>query len=249
MIQKKLLVAGLGLCLPMAASADFIGFRVGAYAWQQQFEGSVQDGPDSIDIEDTLGIDDETNTVLQLSFEHPVPIIPNIALSRTDLDVSARNTIDQSFTFDGETFFISDTITTNADLSHTDVTLYYEILDNWVSLDVGITARLFDEGVHIRSTTSDAKLDIDGGLPMLYAAVKFELPLSGLYIGADANGISYKDSSVIDYKVNIGYETSFGLGVELGMRSFEIDYEDEDDSSENADLTIDGTYVGVFYHF
>lgn len=250
MTYRTFLVASLlGLTLPLATQADTLSVRVSANSWQQSFEGSVQNGIDSIDVEDTLGIDDETNNVFSVSLEHPIPVLPNITLTRTNLDVSARNTINQSFTFDGVTYNATDTVITNADLSHTDATLYYELLDNWISLDLGLTIRKFNEGVILRTSTERTQLKIDGALPMLYLAVKFDLPLSGVYIGGDVNGISYKSSSIIDYKINVGYETSFGLGVEAGVRSFDANYEDENDSSEQADLTIDGAYAGIFYRF
>lgn len=253
MTDKKRLFAvlttALAGALPLAASADALGFRVGAYRWMQAFDGTVEYGPDKIDIEDTLGLDDDDNNVYFFALEHPIPILPNVMLSRTEIDVSATNDISETFTFNDETFVASDTVRTEADLSHTDLTLYYEILDNWVSLDIGLTVRAFDGGITLRSTTESADLDLDGAIPLLYAAVKFDLPLTGLYAGGDINAISYNDSAVTDYKINLGYEMSFGLGVEAGFRSFHIDYEDEDDSDEKADITIDGAYLGVFYHF
>lgn len=250
MTTKKLLAAAVLAALPVAATADALGFRVEAGQWNQSFEGDVQSGPDSIDIEDTLGIDDESNNFFAVTLEHPIPILPNIRLSRTELEVNESSVINTSFTFEGITYSVSDTVHTDADLSHTDATLYYEILDNWVSLDLGLNFRQFDEGITIESASAgSAELDVDGVLPMLYAGVKFELPLSGLYVSADASGINYKDSTILDYKVNIGYESSIGLGIEAGLRTFDIDYEDEDNSDEKADLTIDGAYASVFYHF
>ena len=248
MNRNHLLIAATAL-LPFTASADAVGLRIGAYAWQQEFEGTVQDGPTEIDINSTLGLDDETNNVFYVALEHPIPVLPNIALSHTEMEVSARNRLNENFVFDDQVFIVTDTVTTNADLSHTDLTLYYEVLDNWVSLDLGLTVRAFDSSIDIKSSSGDAELDIDGALPMLYAAVKFDLPLTGLYVGASGSGISYEDSSITDYMLNIGYETTFGLGVEAGLRSFDINYEDEDDDTEQADLTVDGSYVSLFYHF
>lgn len=247
---KKLLAAGLAVVGSAAVSADTIGFRVEASAWKQSYDGSVQSGLQSVDLENQLGFDDETNNMFTVYLEHPIPMLPNVALSRTELDTSASNMIGlaDGFIFDGE-LYVNEQISTDFDLSHTDATMYYEILDNWVSLDLGLTVRQFDEGITIRSAGKQSKLDIDATLPMLYVAAKFELPLSGLYAFASANGISYKDSSIIDYRAAIGYETPIGLGLEAGLRSFDLDYEDEDDSTEQADFTIDGIYTSLFYHF
>ncbi len=257
-MKNALFLGAAALCLPALAQADTIGFEVGASAWNQNYEGTVQSGPDSLDIEDTLGLEDETNNSFYVLIEHPIPLIPNVMLARTEMDIEETVTIDGGFIFDGTPFPDGTIVTTESDLSHTDLTLYYELLDNWVNLDVGITVRQFDEGIKLKGEYTlpiadpvtinvSASEEIDDTLPMLYIAAKFDLPLTGLYAGGDVNALAYDGDSLIDYKVNIGYETSFGLGGEVGFRSFDLDYEDNRD--EKADVTIDGAYASIFYHF
>ena len=255
--MKKILILGAALCAPALVQADTIGFEVGASAWNQNYEGTVQSGPDVLDVEQTLGLEDDTNNSFYILIEHPIPLIPNIMLSRTEMDIEETIALDEDFEFDGQDFPSGSQLTTESDLSHTDLTLYYELLDNWVNLDVGITVRQFDEGITLTSRipldpipatlVTTASEEIDDTLPMLYVAAKFDLPLTGLYVGGDVNALAYDGDSLIDYKVNVGYETSFGLGAEVGFRSFDLDYEDSRD--EKADVTIDGGYASIFYHF
>lgn len=249
MIAKKILTAGLLFTLPMLANADTLGFRVSVGSWHQKYDGTVQNGPSVININQTLGLDNETNNVYSFTFEHPIPVLPNIRLTRTKLDTSATNTINSPFIFDGKTYNINETVQTNADLSHTDATLYYEVLDNWVSLDVGLNVRKFDKGIKIQGSTGTAQLDVHQTLPMLYVGAKVELPLTGLYVSADASGIKYKSSKLTDYTVDLGYETPIGFGIEAGYRKFDVNYEDSNNSSKKADITIDGAYAALFYHF
>ena len=254
-MKNALILGAAAICLPALVQADTIGFEVGASAWNQNYEGTVQSGPDSLDIEKTLGLEDETNNSFYVLIEHPIPLIPNVMLTRTEMDIKETVTIDDGFIFDGTPFPSGTSVTTESDLSHTDLTLYYELLDNWVSLDLGITVRQFDEGITLKGEvpigpsilTLTASEDIDDTLPMLYVAAKFDLPLTGLYVGGDVNALAYDGDSLLDYKINIGYETSFGLGAEVGFRSFDLDYEDSRD--EKADATIDGGYATIFYHF
>ncbi len=250
-MRHTLLLAGLTCCLSTGAFADTLGFEVGGYSWQQQFSGEVASGSlgTLVDIEDDLGFDDETNTVFYALLEHPIPIIPNIKVQQTDLDLSASGTASVDIDFGGIDITVDGDVDSKIDLSHTDFTLYYELLDNWVSLDIGLTARLIQDGlIEITevSTGDTESFEADGVLPLLYVAAKFDLPLSGLYVAADVNGLGANDDSIIDYRARIGYESGIGLGIEAGFRSFEIDYDDDDDT---ADLTIDGNYIGVFYHF
>lgn len=252
--MKKILATGaLALCLSPLTYADFIGIKLGASAWNQSYEGTAQSGSESLDLQQRLGLDDATNNVFYLSFEHPVPFIPNIGLSRSELNIEGKNTVDDSFSFDGIPFPNGSDITTQADFSHNDLTLYYELLDNWVALDVGVTFRQFDEGIAISyqpiadGPIVSASEEFDDTIPLLYVATKIELPLTGLYVGADIKGIQYDGDSIVDYKINVGYETRFGLGIEAGMRTLKLDASNS--STEKADITIDGGYASVFYHF
>ena len=244
-MRHPLIIAGLACTLSTTAFADTVGFEVGTHSWQQDFSGAVASGAFDLNVEDELGYDDDTNTVIYAWLEHPVPILPNVRVQQTDLDLSANGS--GTFEFGGLSY--DGDVTSSIDLSHTDITVYYELLDNWVSLDVGITARLVNDGlVEITDITTgeSESFEADGVLPLLYVAAKFDLPLTGLYLGADINGLGVNDDSVIDYRVKLGYESSIGLGLEAGFRSFELDYEDDEDM---VDLTIDGASLGVFFHF
>ncbi|WP_101759166.1 TIGR04219 family outer membrane beta-barrel protein [Oceanicoccus sp. KOV_DT_Chl] len=237
------------LAAASVSHADALGFSIGANVWQQSFEGTVlssSDESNTIDLEDDLDYGDENSTNFYIAFEHPIPILPNIRLAQTEIEVDEATQFNRAISFEGTSYAVNEPITSTSDLSHTDATLYYEVLDNWISLDLGLTARVFSEGFEVSSNSTSSDFDLDETLPMVYLAVKVELPLTGLYAGANGNFISYDGSSVTDYSINLGYETELGLGVEAGFRSFDIDYDDDD---EVADITIDGSYIGLFYHF
>jgi outer membrane protein len=246
---RALRLPTLALLASFAAGshADMLGFRIGAYSWQPDYEGTVRSGGEKVDLQRDLGYSDDDASVIFLALEHPVPVLPNVLLQHTQLDSSASTVLNRSFTFDDVTYSISDSVTTDVDLTHTDLTLYYEILDNWVELDLGLTVRHFSNEVSIRSATAgDSSADLSVTLPMVYAAARFNLPLSGLYIAVDGSGASYSGDRLIDYRALIGYETSIGLGVEVGMRKFDLSYEDDNDE---ANIKADGVYGQVFYHF
>lgn len=244
---KLITATALASAVAATAQADVIGAEFGAYRWQADFDGEVRaDGGDRLDINNTLGIDDDDIDVIFLALEHPIPLLPNIRLQHTRLDTSGTTVIGGAgFTFDGRFYPPGQTVHTSLDLTHTDATFYYELLDNIVSLDAGITIRYFDGGVELRSLTGAADLDFDHVLPMLYLAGRVELPM-GFYAGADFNGIGISDSNLLDYRVRAGWESAFGLGLELGMRRFDLDYDDDDDE---ADVTADGIYGQVFLNF
>lgn len=226
--------------------ADILGFRLSAYSWQQDVSGQIRADGTRVNLKHDLDIDDESNRDIELVLEHPLPLLPNVRLAHTRMDLSGRSVLNRTIEFDGTTFYGGTPVSSDLDLTHTDATFYYELLDNWLSLDVGLTVRHFSGDAELRSPGAKASADYATTLPLLYAAVRADLPLTGLYVGASGNAIHYSDSRLYDYRAHIGYETRFGLGAELGVRRFNLDY---DDGGDEADVDIDGAYLGLFYHF
>jgi outer membrane protein len=250
MIKKALLIGGSALLLPTMAQADTLfGIYAGANAWFTGASGDVNyQNLGLVDVEDQLQVDDETNAFYYVAVEHFVPLIPNIKLQRTDLKLEGSNP-DGEFNFLGIPFDAD--VESTIDLTHNDATLYYELLDNWVSLDLGLTVRMFDGEISATgesggNTVSDT-VDIDLVLPMLYGKARFDLPLSGLSFEVNGNFIGYEDNNLMDMTATLNYEFAFGLGVAAGYRSFSAELDDIDDL--DADVVLDGAFAGLSYHF
>lgn len=250
-MNKKILAASLLSLASTAVTANPIfDVYAGASYWNQNYDGFVRDldatANTEIDLENDLGFDDDDGNVFYVAFEHPIPLIPNIRLQQTSLETDANGSVSQNFEFNGEMFSISDDVASSIDLSHTDATFYWEILDNYVSLDIGLTARMIDGEVSIESTTQSAKEDFDAVIPLIYAGARVDLPLTGLYASISGNFLGDGDNSFLDYQASIGYETVFRLGVEAGIRSLQLELDDIDDVQ--ADITVDGAFIGLFIH-
>lgn len=230
-----------GLC-----QADALGMRISAYSWQQEADGNVRADGTRVDLSNDLDIDDERNRTIELALEHPIPLLPNLRLAHTQMELSGDSVLNRSIQFDGTTYSAGTAVSSDIDLTHTDATLYYELLDNWVSLDAGLTVRHFSGDVELRGAGTRSSESFVSTLPMVYLAARADLPLSGLYVAASGNAIGYSDARLFDYRVNLGYETDIGLGAEVGLRRFDLDFDDDDDE---ADLTVDGIYAGLFFHF
>ncbi len=232
---------------------SLLGLYGGISSWEQSYDGTIQDlditgGGDEIDFNNDLGLDEEKGNVIYIALEHGVPVLPNVKVQNTEIETVATGNPSKTINYGGETFDVSDTITTDADLSHTDVTMYYQVLDSWLSLDIGVTLRLFDGFINITSDLDGnaASEDFNALVPLLYAKARFDLPLSGAYAGIHANALGDGDNMFVDFQATIGYESSLGAGVELGFRSLDLELDDIDDVA--IDLTIEGAFIGVFYH-
>jgi len=242
--------AVLALVFSGPGHADFVGFSIGASYWSPDLSGEFNSaGEASIDLSDDLDVDDPSQSSAVLSLEHPVPFLPNIRYQDIDLDSDGRNTLSGNITFEGETYSAGESVRTTFDLSHSDIVLYYEVLDNWVNLDIGLDLKRFDGKVSMvgSTNTTTSSINIDETLPLLYLSARFDLPFSGFYIGADISSFSIDDSSAEDATIKLGYESGSGLGIEGGLKTFSIELDDADDL--DTDIEYDGAFINGYFHF
>ena len=243
-MKKNIVLLSLCATFALSASADTVGFEVGAAYWGAKTSGDFNYKGDTIDLEKDLGYGDKNTNFIWASFEHPVPIIPNLKIQHTSFDESQSTNTNK--VFDGKTY--SGVVNSNLKLNQTDFILYYELLDNWVNLDFGINAKYLNASVSMDSATQSASTkDLNYVVPMLYAKAKFELPLSGLSVESDISYISYDSSAFYDIKGGVSYETTFGLGATAGYRAEKLKIDDLSDVY--SDVNIKGFYAGLFYHF
>ena len=248
------LLTALAACNNVYADS-LLGIYIGINSWEQNYDGFIRDldatDPllSEVDLTNDLGISDERGNVMYAALEHGVPVLPNFKVQHTELEVNASNQLTRTIEYGGQTFTANTDVNSQADLTHTDLTLYYQVLDNWVSLDLGLTARAFDGFVSIDESlgTQMAEEEFKAVVPLIYIAARFDLPLTGLYAGGHINGLGDGDNSFIDYQLMLGYETDIGFGIEAGFRSLELTLDDIDDIE--ADITVDGAYGSLFYHF
>lgn len=231
------------------AQADTLfGMYAGAGTWQQGYSGEVASGVDAVDVEDDLDLEDQSNNVFYLALEHGLPVLPNLRVNYTDVSTTGANALTRTISFRGETFTVNEDVRSELELAQADVVAYYELLDNVVSLDVGLAARWVDGDVEVASDTVLARAEFQGVLPMLYGRVRADLPLTGLWVGAEAMGLAYDGHQFIDANAQVGWESAIGLGAELGWRALNLELDSFDDI-DSAEVDISGPYAAVNFHF
>ncbi|GAB2527531.1 TIGR04219 family outer membrane beta-barrel protein [Microbulbifer agarilyticus] len=254
----------LALCAALAsagASADTIlGFDATAGAWKPSYTGAV--GVDSYNV-DEFSLAEDNATFLQVALEHPIPVIPNILLAHSKIETSGMAMLSEDVTFGDQTFNIGSDVSADVNLTHTDATLYYEILDNWVNLDLGLTARMYSGEFIASSAGADNCVQVVGGscdlaqsetielsgvLPMVYGVARFDLPFTGWSIIAQGNGTSYKGDSHTDLtaKVRWDFVPAIDFAIEAGYRVMSLDVQELD--AFQSDLEIKGPYLGLNLH-
>lgn len=246
-ILKHLALIG-GCVLSGLTHADVIGGTIEIAYWKGNYGGNMVSKGTDISVSDELRFDDSGFLELSASLEHPVPVLPNVKIRHIDMDETQNGELDD-ITFNGETFPNNADVTTNLDLSHTDLILYYEVLDNYVSIDVGLDVKRFDGQLDIvedDDPTTRSTTKIDETLPMLYGAAEVELPLTGLALGAEVSLVRFDGDSLQDARVRLRQNLSIAF-IELGYRQFSIDVEDV--SNVDVDADISGAYISTGLDF
>jgi outer membrane protein len=247
-MKKIVLSSAVALMMTTSLSADFLGAEAGVAFWNTKVDGNIKKGGDSIDLQKDLGYgNSQANNFFYASFDHPIPLLPNIKVQQTNFSDDGKGNVNKSLTFAGQTFNANLPTSSSLTLKQTDIIPYWRILDNWVNFDIGVNIRNIAGNVKIDSAAVHTNEDFSVILPMAYAKARFDLPFSGLSVEADGSYIGFAGSSVTDIKGGVVYETPFGLGATLGYRKQNMTLDDID--STYGDINAKGIYGGVFFHF
>ncbi|MCG8517314.1 MAG: TIGR04219 family outer membrane beta-barrel protein [Pseudomonadales bacterium] len=242
-MRNRILALGALLAAAPLAQADIIGAGASVSYWDAEVAGKAGQKGDLLDVENDLDLGDNSNTTIALYLEHPVPLLPNVRIAHSSLDQSG----DSELTTDFGGIGAGVPVTSDLEFEQTDLTLYYEVLDNWVNLDLGITARDFS-GELVVTQVGGAISDttkVDAVVPMGYVAARFDLPFTGASVGAEGNAISFDGDSMYDVNAYGQYEIAL-VQLRLGYREIAVDYED---GSDRFDIDVSGPFISAGLSF
>ncbi len=248
--MKKLLPAFIfAVAFPVSASADFLGFNAGIDLWAHQPSGTISYVGGDNDLKNDLGLGDKTDVGFWLSFEHPLPLLPNIRVAYQKVSTSGSGTLNSTFGYSGNSISKGTAVHSDLSLDQLDTTLYYEILDNVVSVDAGLNIKYINGNAKVTDTGASTTVnkDFSAPLPMLYASASVALPFTGLSVGAQGSFITYSGNHLYDVTASASYESAIGLGGTVGYRRESLRVKNI--SSVNIDTTFDGPFGAIFYHF
>lgn len=255
-MKKTATAIALMLASSSAMALPGLDIWAGGYTWKTSYEGTVAATANgqsiNLSVEDTLGLEDSDNNVIWAAFEHPIPMIPNVQIKKTDMDTTGTGTYTDTFVFAGQTYSASEELNSRINLNHTDFTAYWGLPLPLATVDFGLNVRKFDGELAINTGVSE----LDAPIPMVFGRVGAELPLTGLEVMAEANYVGYKDTSHMDYQVVLRYTLPvvpvLDINLEAGYRSFQLDVDPTDFDGDADDLTTDidmsGVFLGISLH-
>lgn len=228
------------------AHADTVfGIYAGAGTWQSEYTGEI--GKPATSTKD-IGMDDNNNNFYYIAIEHPILFLPNLKLQQNNITSKQSSVIENNLSIGDIVYSSGTTVATDFDLGYTDASLYYELLDNWLTLDLGVTLRKYSGYLKAESTGLSDRTDIDISVPLAYGRLQFDLPLTGFFAGFEGNYIRYDGNDLSDYSAKIGYsfDSALDVGIEFGYRTLTVNI-DDDDVHTNVD--IKGPYAAAIFHF
>jgi len=249
-MQKTLALLSI---ISTVGMADIIGGELNLGYYNHAPSGTVQYEGDVVDIKKDLKWSKEGDMFIKAYIEHPLPVIPNIKLGYSTFGHQGEGSVDKSFQFGSSSFQLNSNIKTKLDLKMYDLTLYYEILDNWINADVGVNIKYIDGEIAVNGNDIISNLlinessDFQVPIPMIYAKLRLDVPTTDLSLQAEGNYISYDGNSFYDAEFGIRYTFSLGLGVEAGYKSMKLKLDDINDLSMDSEFS--GAYGKLVWDF
>ena len=225
--------------------ADMIGGEVSLGFFNHDPSGNASYRSSDASLEDTFGFTEEQDIFLKAYLEHPFPLLPNVKLGYTTLSHVGSSRV-EDFSWGDNTYDAH--IDSSLSLDMTDVTLYYEVLDNWVEVDAGLTLRYFSGDMGVSTNIGSDSADFSIWAPLLYGKARFNVPVTDLSFQLEANAVSYWDMTAYDYELSARYTLVMGIGLEAGYKSFHIDSDDLVDGF-HADMDFSGPYAAAIWDF
>jgi len=244
--MRKILLTSL-VCFS-SLFGDIIGGEIDLGVYTHSPSGTAQNGDDVVDVEKDLNWESENDIFLRAYLEHPLPLLPNIRVGYSKFSHDGVGTASKSFSWGGiKVFELTDRVESSIDLDIYELGLYYEILDNWLNLDVGLNVKYFDGFIDVETTLEKDHTDLEFALPTLYGKARFDVPTTNLSFQLEGNFIDYDGNTYYDFEAGARYEFMLGFGAEVGYKSMKIKVDDVDDVSMDVDFS--GAYGKVVWDF
>ena len=242
MKKVVLSLALLGAC----AMADMIGGELNIGYYEHNPSGIIEYQGDSIDLEDDFKWKKESDVFAKLYIEHPIPLLPNIKLGYSSFGHSGSGILNKSIKFANQTYNATGKIDSKFDLDMYDLTLYYELVDIGLDLDLGVNVKYIDGSVSAKGVGGTPPKPINEStsfsvpVPMVYAKARVPIPATDISLQAEGNYISYSGNQFYDFEAGVRYTFALGLGLEGGYKAMKLKLDDVDD------LTLDTTFSGAY---
>jgi outer membrane protein len=213
-----------------------------------------------VDLENDLRWSNDQDIILKAYFENPLPFFPNIKLAYSNFNHSGEGTVN-SFSW-GSIIGMDGIINTSLETKEYDITAYYELLDNVVEIDAGLTFKYINGDILVTpiavfnapvpfspsATLPSQSTELDLWIPMLYGKARFNIPNTDISLQFEGNAINYEETTFYDYTLSARYAFFMELGLEAGYKSMHLDSKDLAEGLA-VDMDFSGLYAAIVWDF
>ncbi len=251
--RTVLLAAALLMMVSSPALARTNRLKVNLAAWPATLSGVQQVNGDSfagtqIDLEDTLGLQDETFPELhvQLKLLGPARLVGSYYSTKYE----GEDTFTQSVTFNDTTYSASEEVSSEIDLSLGRLLLSFSPVNfKRVNLGLMIGADLMSVDARLSSSgTGESQKDFTAPVPVVGVNLTLQ-PLDKLVFYAEVSGLSLDigdvDASILDGIFRVEYYFLPWFAATGGYRLFDFDVTENDFGRVN--FKQDGVQFGLAF--
>ncbi|MDP4527775.1 TIGR04219 family outer membrane beta-barrel protein [Alkalimonas delamerensis] len=241
-MKRWTMMAMLPLMFAGTAQADFFAVKLQLDSWQASAEGDFgQTGASQ-----PHDFSSRNQLRLGLAFEHPIPLIPNLAVRYQGLKHQGRTELAQTFALAGQSYAVGSELDSSLDLAHIDAVFYYQLLDNnLVGLNFGAMVKRLDGKAAAQDQNGLASEQrLKGNLAMLHASARLDLVGTSWQLFAEANGVTPGRHQAHDVSAGLVFQFIDAIILDGALRLGYRDSRLELDNLQGVSTSMD--YSGVF---
>lgn len=200
-MKLRSLLAGMtfGCC---AVQADVIGLRLGLDYLDLNPELQVGDSG----FMTPFVQDERRHEVLTGRFEHPLPLVPEVALRYQSHYLQGQQWLTKPAQLGGRFFAASQSVAQQTQLTQLDLTAYYEILDNpLISVDAGMTVRQLRADTSWQTSSQQAQAELAVLSPMLYLDSQFAIWGTDTFLYCGGHYTRYQGDLSYDWQIGAAW--------------------------------------------
>lgn len=246
-MKKSLYVVVIAvlLLLPQNSfSLPLIDLEVAVGGWLNSPSGDAGYRGDSLDIENDLGFEDETDLQARLRLELPF-FFPNVNFMTTNLEYDATHQTTKGFDFGDTDFLANKDFYSKVVLDHNDLAVSFSLpllkLASFGTLaaDLGLNLRLVDIEATIEQDGLKESKDLTLPIPMGFAYLRLE-PIEGIAFETEYRGLVLGDNSMTSLIGRARYNFFGPAFMAGGYRLEKIDIDEEG-------IRIETDFKGPFF--
>lgn len=182
-----------------------------------------------------------------VAFEHPLPLLPNIALRRQTAFWNGATRLPGNLQLDAQHFASQSNIQNALDLQSTDLSFYYEVLDtSLLALDLGVSAMQYDAELAVTDPIRKRRT-ASGFLPLLYSHLTVNIWGTDTALFWQGQYTDYRDQQWAQTKIGMSYQmldlTAVTLAVKFGWQQQSVMLTNKDQL--DVDMQMKGPFLAL----